>query len=127
MAGVGDHPGQALERYRDYLLLLARLQLDRGLQAKLDPSDLAQETLLKAHRNWEQFRGRTEAERAAWLRAILARHLADGGRGGSVACSGQTPQGALARDCHGPWEQGGVVSVGIVHFALDRGDEGPLK
>jgi RNA polymerase sigma-70 factor (ECF subfamily) len=77
MAGEEDNPGQSLERYRDYLLLLARIQLDRGLQAKLDPSDLVQESLLKAHRNWGQFRGRTEAELAAWLRAILARHLAD--------------------------------------------------
>src|SRR5262245_21397009 len=77
MSGEEDNPGQSLERYRDYLLLLARIQLARGLQAKLDPSDLDQQTLLKAHRNRGQFRGRTEAELAAWLRAILARHLAD--------------------------------------------------
>src|SRR3954452_4492889 len=77
MAGEEDNPGQSLERYHDYLLLLARIQLDRGLQAKLDPSDLVQETLLKAHRNWGQFRGRTEAELAAWLPAILPRHRAD--------------------------------------------------
>jgi RNA polymerase sigma-70 factor (ECF subfamily) len=77
MAGEEDNPGQSLERYRDYLLLLARIQLARSLQAKLDPSDLVQQTLLKAHRNRGQFRGRTEAELVAWLRAILARHLAD--------------------------------------------------
>jgi RNA polymerase sigma-70 factor (ECF subfamily) len=43
----------------------------------LDPSDLVQQTLLKAHQNREQFRGHTEAEMAAWLRAILGRHLID--------------------------------------------------
>jgi RNA polymerase sigma-70 factor (ECF subfamily) len=32
---------------------------------------------LKAHQNWGQFRGRSEAELAAWLRSILAHHLAD--------------------------------------------------
>jgi RNA polymerase sigma-70 factor (ECF subfamily) len=61
-----------LERFRDYLRLLARLQLDRRLQAKLDASDIVQQTLLAAHEHREQFRGRTDAELAGWLRTILA-------------------------------------------------------
>jgi RNA polymerase sigma-70 factor (ECF subfamily) len=65
-----------LEYYRDYLRLLARLQLSRGLDRFVDPSDIAQQTILKAHENLRGFRGKTEAEFQAWLRAIMAQELA---------------------------------------------------
>jgi RNA polymerase sigma-70 factor (ECF subfamily) len=66
-----------LEAYRAYLLVLARLQLEPRFRGLIDPSDAVQQTLLKAHEHRRQFRGTTEAERLAWLRTILARHLAD--------------------------------------------------
>ena len=75
--GPTPTPDPSLERCRDYLLLLARIQLDPGLRGVLDPSDVVQQTLLKAHAKWDQFRGRTEEELLAWLRTILAHHLAD--------------------------------------------------
>jgi RNA polymerase sigma-70 factor (ECF subfamily) len=53
------------------------LQIDARLQSKLDPSDIVQLTLLKAHQNIDQFRGQTSAEMAAWLRRILANTLID--------------------------------------------------
>jgi RNA polymerase sigma-70 factor (ECF subfamily) len=77
MAIDADDRSRPLERYRDYLLLLARLQVDSRLRGKLDPSDLVQQTLLKAHARRDQFRGQSDAERAAWLRTILAHTLTD--------------------------------------------------
>lgn len=64
-----------LERYRSWLGLLARLRLEPRFRAKFDPSDIVQQTLLEAVRDWPRFRGQTEAERAAWLRRILAHVL----------------------------------------------------
>jgi RNA polymerase sigma-70 factor (ECF subfamily) len=69
--------GPALERYRNYLRMLARLHLDPRLQGKLEPSDVVQQTLLQAYQARDQFRGRTDAELAGWLRQILAHHLAN--------------------------------------------------
>jgi RNA polymerase sigma-70 factor, ECF subfamily len=66
-----------LESYRNYLRLLARTGIDASLRGKADPSDLVQETLLKAHQHFDQFRGQTETELVAWLRQILTRNLAD--------------------------------------------------
>jgi RNA polymerase sigma-70 factor (ECF subfamily) len=68
---------QLLGAYRNYLALLARTWIDPSMRGKADPSDLVQETLLKAHQHFDQFRGQTEPEIAAWLRRILARSLAD--------------------------------------------------
>src|SRR3954465_9984632 len=68
--------GRLLESYATYLTLLARVQIGRRLQGKVDPPDVVQETFLEAHRQIAQFRGTTEAEMVAWLRRILAGQLA---------------------------------------------------
>lgn len=66
-----------LEYYRNYLTLVARTSLDAVLRAKVDPSDMAQETLIKAHARFGQFQGSNEAELVAWLRQILANNVTD--------------------------------------------------
>jgi RNA polymerase sigma-70 factor (ECF subfamily) len=71
-AGDGGALADLLNLYRNYLAILARVHIDTTLQAKADPSDLAQETCLQAARDFPQFRGSTEAEFTAWLRKILA-------------------------------------------------------
>lgn len=65
-----------LARFRPYLQLLARIWWDRRLDVKLDPSDVVQQTLLQAHQAVGQFRGKSDAELAAWLRKILANAIA---------------------------------------------------
>jgi RNA polymerase sigma-70 factor (ECF subfamily) len=78
-ACAGDEAarGRLLDMYRGYSTFLARVQLGRRLQGKVDPSDLVQEAFLEAHRDFRQFQGRTEAELLAWLRRLLATSLAD--------------------------------------------------
>jgi RNA polymerase sigma-70 factor (ECF subfamily) len=72
-----DDAERDLERFRSYLLLLARVRLDPMVRAKVGASDIVQQTLLEAHRDRAQFRGQTVGEQAAWLRHILARNLAN--------------------------------------------------
>jgi RNA polymerase sigma-70 factor (ECF subfamily) len=69
-----------LETYRNYLLLLASLRSDRKLRSKSGDSDLVQETLIQASRDFDQFRGHSESELMGWLLAIMGKKKADLGR-----------------------------------------------
>jgi RNA polymerase sigma-70 factor, ECF subfamily len=64
-----------LDGFRGYLQVLAQIELSPRLRSKVDPSDIVQQSLLEAHQGLQAFRGRSEAELAAWLRTILARNL----------------------------------------------------
>src|SRR4051794_1315445 len=64
------------EQFRSYLRLLARLQLPPQVAAKLDASDIVQETMLQAHRGLGEFRGKSKPELIAWLRQILKHTIA---------------------------------------------------
>ena len=61
----------ALEAHRPYLLALANQELQPALRAKEAASDMVQETIILALRDFEQFRGDGAAEMVGWLRRIL--------------------------------------------------------
>jgi RNA polymerase sigma-70 factor, ECF subfamily len=73
--GDAAEVADGLARFRPWLHLLARLQIDAQFRGKFNASDAVQQTLLEACRDLPKFRGRTEAELLAWLRQILAHVL----------------------------------------------------
>lgn len=66
-----------LEVFRDYLRVLCWKWIPIDLRDRIDPSDLIQEALLRAHRDRKGFRGNSPAEKACWLRQILAHLMSD--------------------------------------------------
>src|SRR5262245_490369 len=78
-ARAGD--AAALDRLfaccRDYLALIARTRVETWLRAKVDASDLVQQTMMEAYRGFDRFHGGSEGEWLAWLRGILDHNAAD--------------------------------------------------
>jgi len=72
-----DSQGRALERFRAYLHLLARLQIDPALRNKVDLSGVVQQTMLEAYQAGQPFTDQEEEQQVAWLRKILANNLTD--------------------------------------------------
>jgi RNA polymerase sigma-70 factor (ECF subfamily) len=77
MSTAAGDPGVLLDSFRDYLALLARLQLPPRLGGKIDLSGIVQQTLLEAHQAMDQLRQLSAEQQAAWLRKALACNLAD--------------------------------------------------
>jgi RNA polymerase sigma-70 factor (ECF subfamily) len=69
-----------LERHRESLLLWAKCQMPDWLRAKLDPTDLVQQTLLEAHTSGEKLAKLTDPEILAYLRRVLTNNLIDAER-----------------------------------------------
>jgi RNA polymerase sigma-70 factor, ECF subfamily len=84
--------GDLLQAYRPYIRVIARATRQGCAPARLDDSDLIQDTLLLAHRAFGRFRGTTVAEFAGWLRQLTLRtvghavraHLGTGKRDAAV-------------------------------------------
>ena len=125
---VPDEPG--LDEFRDYLLGLARAQLGGGPDGKLDASDVVQQTLLEAHAKRDQFRGKSGAELAGWLRQMLICTVADARRAlgrqkratqreqpldHDPAGEQTTPSGGAVRD-----EQAGQLAYALAQLPEDQ-------
>ena len=64
-------------QYRPFLKAIAAAEFPDQLRSRVDDSDLVQETMLKATRQADQFRGSTEAELESWLRETLLNQIRD--------------------------------------------------
>lgn len=62
---------------RSFAAIIARVQLHRRLKTKVDPSDLVQQSLLEAHRGFDDFQGQTPHDWLAWLKQIVTRNALD--------------------------------------------------
>ena len=75
--GDADSRDRLFEMCRNYLGIVARSQVETWLRVKVDASDLVQQTMLEAHRDFARFEGGSEGEWLAWLREILKHNAAD--------------------------------------------------
>ncbi|OWK34750.1 sigma-70 family RNA polymerase sigma factor [Fimbriiglobus ruber] len=107
--------GRLLELYRNYLRLLARIEIGRRLQGKVDASDVVQEVFLDAHRYFPSFRGEAEPQFVHWLREILA---------GTLANQVRRYLGTRARDARLEREIGGDVNHSSFALGLIPADRG---
>src|SRR5262245_719133 len=76
-AGSAEALGRLLSKFRPYLYAVAGAQLDPDLQAKADASDLVQESLHEAQRDFAGFGNDQPEQLRAWLRTILLNNLAN--------------------------------------------------
>ncbi len=78
--GDGSALAELVEGCRNYLLLVANQDLGSDVRAKLGASDLVQDAMLSAHRDFQRFEGSTKNEFLAWLRGILKNDLREAHR-----------------------------------------------
>ena len=69
-----------LERHRDALCRMVSFRLDRGIAARLDASDVVQDTLIEAHRRLEDYLRSPDMPFHLWLRHIARDRLIDAHR-----------------------------------------------
>lgn len=78
---------------RDYLGVVARAEVQSWLQAKVDASDVVQQTMLEAYRDFDRFEGDSPGQWLGWLRRILAHNVTD-----FVRSYGQTEKRKVHRE-----------------------------
>src|SRR5262249_3530370 len=75
--GDDDARGRVLQYFWLELLQDARCDLPWDLRQKIGGSDLVQETMVEAHKRFDQFTGRTGEEFYIWLRCLLRNKFSD--------------------------------------------------
>ena len=78
LAKAGDTAilGGLLNHYSNYMKVLCHARLDPRIRGRVDASDVVQESILEAYRDFTGFEGNTSAEFTGWLRKILVHNLA---------------------------------------------------
>ena len=82
LAGQGDDDARCelLERYRDYLRRMVASRLDRRLAARLDPSDIVQDTLAEAAQRMDEYLRNQAFPFFGWLRLLAGEHIREAHR-----------------------------------------------
>ncbi len=75
--GDAEARDELLECCRNYVNVIARTNVETWMRAKVDASDLVQQTMLEAYQGFQDFEGKTEAEWLGWLKQILAHNTHD--------------------------------------------------
>lgn len=106
-----DGDAAAFERlvteYRPFLRMLAQRKIDARLQARVDASDIVQQTCFEAHRDLTAFRGEHQGEWIAWVRRILEHNVAEAREKHLLAAKRSARREADLDDGSGPrWEAG---------------------
>lgn len=114
--------GPLLDSYRGYLGLLAKCEVGPKLQRKIDPSDLVQETLLDAHRQFSRFEGTTEAQFLSWLRQLLAGKVAN-----TVRCYFGTQSRSIQQEMEGQFADSFGRFSGILSRLAVTDSESPSR
>lgn len=113
-------------RFRPWLMLLARTRLPAALQGRVDPSDIVQHTLLQATRDASQYRGTTDAELAGWLRGILGHVLShewEAAQAGKRSIDQEIPIAHLLEESARRWEDWVATTQTSPSQAAVRGEE----
>ena len=104
--GDQDARGQLLDHFRPELCELARKRIQGKLRARVDQSDVAQQSCLSALRDFDRFQGHELAEFAAWLRRIHEQNVRDAIRDHAVykkrAVSKETNDPGAVEAAHTP-------------------------
>ncbi|MCA9132834.1 MAG: sigma-70 family RNA polymerase sigma factor, partial [Planctomycetales bacterium] len=94
-----------LSQYLGYMKVLLHAQLDPRLRARVSESDLIQETLLEAHRDFRNFAGSSTAQFTGWLRQILIHNVARAVETHLLAAKRDVRREQLMENLDRSWEQ----------------------